>query len=181
MVGWTNLDRLPLDGVDVVFDLEACFAMHLPFAPDSVSEIVGVDLIEHVAHPLELMGELHRVAAPGALCTWILPYGSSDDAWEDPTHVRPYFIGSWRYFAQPIYYRADYGYRGDWDIEEIALDLPAHYRGTSPDVVLADVMTLRNVVLRQTVILRAVKPARPCDPALLSPPPVRFVFAKEEG
>lgn len=154
MTGFVNLDRAALPGVDVVHDLEQ---LPLPFDDDTFDEIVGVDLIEHIAGALGLMEELWRIAAPGALCTFALPYGSSDDAWEDPTHVRPYFLGSWAYFAQPTYYRADYGYRGDWQPERITLDVTCD--GTA-DEVHAQVMALRNVAERQVVELRAVKPRR---------------------
>lgn len=154
MAGFVNLDRAALPGVDVVHDLEQ---LPLPFDDDTFDEIVGVDLIEHIANALGLMEELWRIATSGALCTFTLPYGSSDDAWEDPTHVRPYFLGSWAYFAQPTYYRADYGYRGDWQPERITLDVTCE---GDADEVHAQVMALRNVAERQVVELRAVKPRR---------------------
>lgn len=166
--GYVNLDRAPLPGVDVVHDLEQ---FPLPFDDDTFDEIIGIDLIEHVTDALGLMEELHRIATPGAICTFALPYGSSDDAWEDPTHVRPYFIGSWMYFAQPTYYRADYGYRGDWQIDTITLDVKVD--GTAEEV-QAMVMSMRNVVARQVVELRAVKPARPPDRSLWENPQIRF-------
>lgn len=167
--GYVNLDRQPLPGVDVVHDLE----VHpLPFDDDTFDEIIGVDLIEHVSDSLGLMQELWRIAKPDAHCLFGLPYGSSDDAWEDPTHVRPYFIGSWMYFAQPTYYRADYGYRGDWETEAVVLDL--YDAKHADDVLMADVMTLRNVVARQTVQLRAVKPARQPNQDLITKPNVIF-------
>jgi hypothetical protein len=76
------------------------------------------------------------------------------------------------YFAQPTYYRADYGYRGDWETDVIVLDL---YDANQPDdVLMQDVMTLRNVVGRQTVQLTAVKPARPCEQNLMTQPQVMF-------
>jgi len=173
--GYVNLDRQSMPGVDVVFDLESCAkGRRLPFETSSVAAIVGVDLIEHITHPLPLMAELWRVAKSDALCTFVLPYGSSDDAWEDPTHVRPYFIGSWMYFGQPTYYRADYGFRGDWELAELVLQIPAHYQDVDPAEVLADVTSIRNVVVRQIATLRAVKPARLCDQSLMREPPVRF-------
>lgn len=164
--GWTNLDMADLPGVDVVHDL----ADPLPFGDDTVTEIMGIDLIEHIADPLALMGELWRVARPDAVCTFALPYGSSDDAWEDPTHVRPYFIDSWLYFAQPTYFRADYGYRGDWQPTTLTLCVDLD---VGPDT-LAQVMALRNVVKRQVIELRAVKPSRPPVRELMSKPTLTF-------
>ncbi len=166
--GYINLDRAPLPGVDVVHDLEQ---VPLPFDDDTFTEIVGIDLIEHIAQPLPLMEELWRIAQPDATCTFALPYGSSDDAWEDPTHVRPYFLNSWMYFAQPTYYRADYGYRGDWQAETITLDVTCE--GDVGEI-HAQVMALRNVVERQVVVLRAVKPAREPSQALWRNPQIQF-------
>jgi len=175
--GWTNLDRCDLPGVDVVHDLED-HTRPLPFAGDTVAEILGVDLIEHIADPLALMQELWRVATPDAVCRFELPYGSSDDAWEDPTHVRPYFYNSWLFFAQPTYWRADYGYRGDWQPE--TLTLYVHLDTGHPDV-LGQVMALRNVVARQVVTLRAIKPARPPERELMTQPALTFEPAERGG
>lgn len=173
MDGYVNLDRADLPGVDVVHDL----SVHpLPFDDDTFDEIIGIDLIEHIADPLSLMAELWRIAAPDALCSFALPYGSSDDAWEDPTHVRPYFINSWMYFAQPTYYRADYGYRADWQAERIILDV--NCAGTVAEIT-EQVMSMRNTVRRQVVELRAIKPARAPDRSLWVNPQV--MFNRQEG
>ena len=170
IAGWTNLDRCALPGVDVVHDL----TQPLPFDDGTVTEIIGNDLIEHIADPLALMQELWRVAQPGARCTFALPYGSSDDAWEDPTHVRPYFIDSWIYFSQPAYFRADYGYRGDWQATSLRLSVRLD---VGPDT-LSQVMALRNVVTRQVVELQAIKPMRPPARELLAKPVLSFEQAE---
>lgn len=166
--GFVNLDVVDIGCAQVVFDLDQCATTPLPFDDDIVDEIVGVDLIEHIRNPLPLMAELWRVAKPDTRCRFELPYGSSDDAWEDPTHVRPYFLGSWGYFGQPYYWRADYGYRGDWLVEQIELLV-------RPGVEAQDVMVLRNCVLRQNVTLRAVKPARAPRQELMEQPSVKLV------
>jgi SAM-dependent methyltransferase len=169
MAGYVNLDRQALPGIDVIHDLES---FPLPFDDDQFDEVVGIDLIEHVADTLGLMAELWRITKPDGVCRFELPYGSSDDAWEDPTHVRPYFLHSWGYFSQPFYWRADYGYRADWQPETVTLQVRCD---GSDDVVMAQVMALRNMVDRQSVTLRAVKPARPCDRSLIKSPAVRLV------
>jgi len=168
--GYVNLDLADLPGVDVVHDLDS--PDDLPFAADTFTEIAGVDLIEHVQDPLHVMSKLWRVATNGAVCQFALPYGSSDDAWEDPTHRRPYFVGSWGYFSQPHYWRADYGYRADWEL--VGIDLLLYDYDGDVEAAQAQVMTLRNVVARQHVTLRAVKPARPCDRTLIAAPHVTF-------
>jgi SAM-dependent methyltransferase len=166
LAGWVNLDTVPLDGVDVVADLDDCRRKPLPFPDDAFEEFLAVHVIEHLRDPLSFMQELHRIAMPGAKALLRLPYGSSDDAFEDPTHVRQYFLGSFMYFAQPTYRRADYGYRGDWRTETITLAMPAkRYAGKAPEELLEEVRTARNCVTEMHVELRAVKPARlPEDP-----------------
>ena len=170
--GYVNVDRMPLEGVDVVANLDDPDKVTLPFDDDSVDEYLAVDLVEHLYYPLPFFDELYRCAKPGAKFETALPYGTSDDAFEDPTHVRYYVLGSWRYFAQPIYYRADYGYRGDWQVRQIVLDVAPGV--ASEDELFSQLMMLRNVALRQYVTLEAIKPARVRDPELLEAPAVLF-------
>lgn len=160
--GWKNIDGAALAGVDVVADLEQCATRPLPFADDSAGEFLLSHVLEHIRNPLALMQELHRIACPGAAMTVRTPYGTSDDAWEDPTHVRPYFPGSFRYFAQPVYWRADYGYRGDWDLRKVTLVVnQAMHAGRSQEQILDRIRTARNAVQEMVAELVAVKPARP--------------------
>lgn len=175
--GWINLDSFALPGVDVVADLEQCAHKPLPFDDDSIDELMGRHVLEHVRDALPLMQELYRVAKPNAHAIFMVPHGASDDAFEDPTHVRQYFPQSFGYFSQPFYWRADYGYRGDWQPEQLMLKVSkARYQGKSVQAVMADVMSLRNVVLEMTVGLRAVKPAREPRRELQAQPNIELVF-----
>ncbi len=159
--GYVHLDLVALPGVDVQADLNDRESTPLPFAADSFDEILGRHLIEHIRHPLAMMAELHRVAKNGATAILATPYGSSDDAFEDPTHVRQMFLNSWGYFSQPYFWRADYGYRGDWQTERIVLTLEMQgNEGRSPTEIMQDVKRFRNVVLEMTAFLRCVKPIR---------------------
>jgi hypothetical protein len=118
------------------------------------------------------MQEMWRVAEPGAVFLLATPYGGSDDAWEDPTHVRPYFVNSWAPFSQPYHWRsAGYGYTADWQVEEVVLQLRRDEYGNIPAAqAYYDVMHSRNVVTQMVTTLRAVKPARARDRALLTAP-----------
>lgn len=171
VAGWINIDSADLPEVDLVVDLEAGV---LPFETDSIAEIAASHLLEHIRNSLGLMQELHRVAKPGATAIFRVPYGSSDDADADPTHVRRYFWGSWGYFSQPYYWRADYGYRGDWEVEDILLFVNDEYRDKPWEEVYRAVQERRNVVTEMVATLRAIKPARPPLRALQKMPPVRF-------
>jgi predicted SAM-dependent methyltransferase len=161
LAGWINVDVCALPGVDIVADLDRCREHPLPLANDSVDELLLSHVIEHVREPLPLMEDLHRVATNGARMVIRVPYGSSDDAFEDPTHLRQYFVNSFGYFSQPYYWRADYGYRGDWMTESITLVVRQQENvGLSPAEVMAKVMRERNVVTEMIAQLSAVKPVR---------------------
>lgn len=171
--GWTNLDMVSLPGVDVVADLDRCSDVPLPFEADSVDEFFMSHLMEHIRNPLPLMQELWRIARPGARLTVRCPYGHSDDAWEDPTHVRPYFVGSFGFFSQPYHWRADYGYRADWRVDLITLIVDrGALEGVSYDAIYARIMSERNVVGEMVAQLLAVKPVRPSDRSLIARPRV---------
>lgn len=173
--GFLNLDVAPLPGVDIVFDLSQCQTKQIPLADNSVGEFLASHLLEHIREPLHLMQELYRVAAPGAKALFLTPYGSSDDAWEDPTHVRPYFLNSFQYFSQPANWRADYGYRGDWDVEAVTLVMRKEpYSSMGVSELLQVVREKRNCVLEMRTQLVAVKPARPADQSLQKPLNIQF-------
>lgn len=158
MEGYVNLDSADLPGVDVVADL----LEPLPFEDDTFDEIYGSHVIEHISGPdsLKLMEELWRITKNGGTATFETPYGSSDDAWEDPTHVRPLFPNSYSYFSQPNFWRADYGYRGDWQCETVELFLPAALRVQTLLAQSKHIQNERNQVERMTAHLVAIKPIR---------------------
>ena len=177
MPGWVNIDIQRHQGVDVVADFDACAGTPLPFPDDSVIEFQSNHLIEHLAQPLPFMQELHRVAQADAKAVFRCPYGSSNDAFEDPTHKRVYFPGSFAYFGQPAYAHADYGYRGDWEVVIATLILEgARFDGKTHAEVWNEVKSLNNVVIELVVELRAVKPIRPQSLDLLRAVPVDFSF-----
>lgn len=181
---WCNLDKEALEGVDFVFDLEDN-RKQLPFETDTFEEILLSHILEHLQRPLDVMQELWRVARPDALLTVRVPYGSSDAAWEDPQHIRPYFLQSFEYFGQPCYWRADYGYRGDWQVtmRTLIINENAPFVGAARGdlaQMLDLVMHARNIVLEFYVELRAVKPIREQRRELGKSSPLQFSFVKGE-
>jgi SAM-dependent methyltransferase len=177
LAGYVNVDVVPGPAVDLVMDFDACGpgGARFPYEDDSVDESFGSHLIEHLRNPLPFMQELWRVTRGGGVATFLCPYGSSDDAFEDPTHVRQLFLHSWGYFSQPFYWRADYGYRGDWQGRRIVLEVEkAKFAGRPAEEIMDAVMTRRNVVLQMRADLIAVKPARPPDRTLIGHPPVEI-------
>ncbi len=180
--GWTNIDLNEGPGVDLVVDLDAASWTYIPFEDDSVDEFLLSHVLEHVRHTLDLMREIYRIAKPGARMTIRLPYGSSNDAFEDPTHVRPYFADSFMYFSQPMYWKADYGYRGDWQPDLVTLTLSeARYGKVSRTQAMGEIMGYRNVVLEMVCELHAVKPIREAKAELQLAPEVGIVLVDDNN
>ncbi len=177
--GFVNLDCQKLPGVDVVADLGNCRTTPLPFEENSVDHFLGLHLIEHIEDTMALMQELYRCAKPEATAHFHLPYGSSDDAWEDPTHVRPYFLNSFAYFSQPAHWRSDYGYRGDWQVTKTVLVMDeGRFKNRPFPEIMAEVKALRNTVYELRVELKAIKPMREAKRELQTQAPVEILLVR---
>jgi SAM-dependent methyltransferase len=176
--GYVNIDDSDSIVPDIRFDLDSCAKSRLPLEDSSVDGFYGCHVFEHIHNTLPLMGELHRVAKNNAKMVLRLPYGSTDDAFEDPTHARPYFEGSFVYFGQPAYSRADYGYRGDWEVEMVKLVVSIDLNGTPDSEICHKIKSNRNVVQEMIVHLRAVKPIRSARLGLLRWPTPTVVFSR---
>lgn len=170
MPGFVNVDIMQLPGVDVIADLNACRTTKLPFEDNSVDQIVMSHVLEHIPDSLALMDELYRIARPGAEFGIRVPHGASDDAWEDPTHVRAYFVGSWGYFSQPWHWRSDLAYSADWQTEKVTYIVGHRFAGWPAAEVIDRINTERNVVVEMQAILRKVYPARPARRDLQAAP-----------
>lgn len=156
--GWVNVDAVPAPGIDVVADFDN--DPRFPFADGTVGYSEGIHVIEHLANPLPFMQELWRVTRRGGTAVFRCPYGSSDDADADPTHVRRMFPESWGYFSQPYYHRADYGYRGDWQLTDLTLAIFPEFGECTDGELWSMIRFQRNVVAEMIAKLRCVKPAR---------------------
>lgn len=175
--GWVNLDAAPLPGIDLICDLDKVREKPIDLPDGSVEQFLLSHVLEHIRDSLGLMQELWRVAAPGAIATIHVPHGASDDAWEDPTHVRSYFPNSFGYFAQPTYWRADYGYRGDWQAQTIRLLVDTkRCAALGPQESFAKIQHERNVVKEMICEMRAVKPMREPKRELQMQPQIKIVL-----
>jgi ubiquinone/menaquinone biosynthesis C-methylase UbiE len=63
----------------------------MPVDDNSIDGFFMCHVFEHIDNTLAMMQELYRVAKPNARFVIRLPHGASNDAFEDPTHQRPYF------------------------------------------------------------------------------------------
>jgi SAM-dependent methyltransferase len=86
-----NVDRLPFKGVDVVCDIR-----FLPFAPDSVDEIIASSVLEHLRSPFPALDEIHRVMKTSARLLVRVPALGSRAAHLDPTHRFLNDLKGWR-------------------------------------------------------------------------------------
>ena len=113
--GFINLDRVAGPGVDVVLDLERLdLDKYFPYGVrqrTNLGETASYDcvlashVLEHISSLIWVMREIHRVLRPGGFLIAITPHASSDDAWEDPTHVRAFTEKSWMYWDRRLYER----------------------------------------------------------------------------
>lgn len=143
--GFINLDRSTRYGADVEMNLELCGQyghnfLHLPGVPEepitecycasthaafmrtaanTVDLVLASHVLEHITNLIPLMREIHRVLKPGGHLCLVSPYASSDDAWEDPTHVRAFTEQSFRYFDRRLYEKADHAGHYPSEIEFI--------------------------------------------------------------
>jgi len=179
--GFVNLDKIDYPHVDIQFDLEKCASWNQMRYRDgsavldsTFDRMVLSHVIEHIVNLLPMMEELWRVMKPGGKMAVLCPYGSSDNADEDPTHVRRIFKESSIYFSQAVYGQNDYGYRGDWDTtQRIFILNKSFFQDEATDVqISAAIENMRNVVTEFQMELTAVKPCR--APGSAAPAPVDF-------
>jgi SAM-dependent methyltransferase len=96
--GAVGLDRSPDTDADVVADLDV---FPYPLADDAFDQVLCQDVIEHVAEPIRMMEELHRVGRPGARIHLRTPHFSSVLAYGDPTHRHYFSTLAIRSLAEP--------------------------------------------------------------------------------
>lgn len=121
--GFVNVDIAPIDGVDVVMDLDT---FPWPWEDQSVSFIKAMDIFEHVSEPVMFMRESWRVLKPGGILDLHVSYWKSENAYTDPTHKRFCTEATFDYWVPGTMLHDNYGpaYAGlaEFDKERVALD-----------------------------------------------------------
>lgn len=102
--GAIGMDRVGLDGVDLVHDLNR---FPYPFDDKTFDEIFAVHVIEHMDSILRVMEEVYRIAKPHARITVITPHHTDSISWQDPTHRWHLNSYSFSYF-EPNYHTNHY-------------------------------------------------------------------------
>lgn len=156
--GFVNVDLLALPGVDIVCNLETA----LPFEDNSVAEVYGEHILEHIDHFIPLMSELYRVCKDGAVLNFRIPYLTSESSFKDPTHKRFICERTFSYFSrttQDAENLPEYGLPMDFEI--LGYDYMYHRRIFALPILRTLLKRYCwNIVKTMVVSLRVVKPAR---------------------
>ncbi len=96
--GSVGLDISPDTAADIVHDLDV---FPYPIEDSSFEQILLQDVIEHVAQPIAVFEELHRIATPGGHIQLRTPHFSSVLAYGDPTHRHYFSTIAIRSLAEP--------------------------------------------------------------------------------
>ncbi len=99
--GWVNLDKFPLEGVDVVYDIED---LPLPFDSEQFDEILCEDILEHVEY-IDVLREIYRILKKGGKLHIRVPHFSSRNNFVDPTHKNQFSVNTFDFFVKHGIYR----------------------------------------------------------------------------
>jgi ubiquinone/menaquinone biosynthesis C-methylase UbiE len=94
---WVNLNKVNLEGVDVVHDLNS---FPYPFGDNSVDFIFISHTLEHLEDIVQIMEELWRVLKDNGKLEIFVPYFKSKNAFNDPTHKIFFTDKSMNYFTK---------------------------------------------------------------------------------
>ena len=81
--GFLGIDRYPLEGVDVVADLNETF----PLANDSVDLLFASHSLEHLKDLISVVREIYRVCKHGAQVCIVAPYFEQKLNLANPYHI----------------------------------------------------------------------------------------------
>lgn len=124
--GYTNVDILPLENVDIVADI----TKGIPLADNSVDAVLANNILEHLPDTVFIMREIWRVCKPGAKVVIKVPYFRSTAAFKDPTHIKFFTERTMEYFDKSYSDRGllpDYMFDFSFKTEKIIFNY--YYRG----------------------------------------------------
>lgn len=105
--GVVNVDINSATRPDVLCDLNA---KTFPFRDNAFDMVVTISLLEHLNDFVAAMGEIHRIAKPGASVHILVPHFSSAAAFVDPTHRKLLSVRSCDYFLMGTDIEQRYGF-----------------------------------------------------------------------
>lgn len=115
-----NVDIRDLPGVDVVHDLDL---KPWPFEDGCASEIVAIDVFEHLHDVIGAMNECRRILRIGGRLTVRGPLPESPNLWVDVSHQRAFVEHSFDHFDWSTDMGRKYRYGvGPWHIDQVQRD-----------------------------------------------------------
>lgn len=97
-----GVDCVAISGtVDVVHDLNVT---PYPFIDNFADEIHFYHVLEHLDNPVAKLEEIHRLLKPGGILYLRVPHFSSNGAFTDITHKRPFSYYSFDVFQKESYH-----------------------------------------------------------------------------
>jgi SAM-dependent methyltransferase len=90
-----GIDFDPQSVADIIHDLDI---FPWPFPDQSFDRIVCWHVLEHLRNPRRSMGEITRLARPGAKIEIATPHYSSPDSWGDMTHYMHFSLKTFEPF-----------------------------------------------------------------------------------
>ena len=146
--GHINIDIAPIEGVDIVWDLNNGLPVHkrgydsslrkevtLPggIAPNSVDGIRCHQVVEHLDTIIPLMNDCYEVLKPGAILEISTPLAFTDAWAQDPTHKKMFVRRTFDYFCDDPTTkdaREEYGitakFKVVWELIEHGWNLQVH-------------------------------------------------------
>jgi len=85
--GWTNLDVVKGNGVDIVWNLDE---FPYPFKDNEFGFILAEMVMEHTWEPDKVLKQLWRISKSGGSIKITVPHFSNWQSWGDITHRRPF-------------------------------------------------------------------------------------------
>ena len=95
--GWINVDKVKLEGIDVVHDLNK---FPYPFDDSYADYILLKHVLEHLDDVVAVMNECHRILKPSGKLEIIVPYYKHKNAFTDPTHKHFFTDESMEFFIE---------------------------------------------------------------------------------
>lgn len=162
--GWDNLDLDPAVKPDIICKLGS---EPVPVPDNTYDTVFASHVLEHIPRErlISVMYDLYRILKPGGFLIAITPYGSSDDAWENPHHMQCFTEGTYAYFCKRLYelpntsgYRAyEGGKYGDWTVAYQGLVPYPEFRTLPEAEIEYKKRHLRNVIQELQVVMVAHK------------------------
>ena len=126
--GCVGLDDRPLEGVDIVRDIEN---RGLPFSDNTIEYTYTAHFLEHTEDLIFVMNEIHRVCCDNAIVEIIVPTLLSPHTFADPSHKRFFNVHA---FQQ--YFEADFDEKAIYAGINKGFQVIAQYGSTSLHVTL---------------------------------------------